>query len=176
MPEKPANYAFIDGSNLHHGLMEMGWEIDYKKFRIYLKEKHGVEKAFIFFGYISANTGLYKMLERCDYTLIFKPTFRTQDGSIKGNVDAELVLHAMIEYPNYNQAIIVTGDGDFACLVEYLCKQKKLKIVLGTCVKHSSFLLRQAAKGFMTFIDALKDKVIYETDEKKEGAPPEDET
>lgn len=42
------------------------------------------------------------------------------DGKRKGNVDAELVLQAMIEYPNYERAIIVTGDGDFGCLVRYL--------------------------------------------------------
>jgi uncharacterized LabA/DUF88 family protein len=47
-------------------------------------------------------------------------------GKVKGNVDAELVLHAMIEYPNYDKALIVTGDGDFFCLVEYLIKQDKL--------------------------------------------------
>ena len=39
---------------------------------------------------------------------------------IKGNVDAELVLYAMKELPNYEQAIIVSGDGDFFSLAEYL--------------------------------------------------------
>jgi uncharacterized LabA/DUF88 family protein len=38
-------------------------------------------------------------------------------GRVKGNVDAELVLHTMIEYDNYSKAIIISGDGDFFCLV-----------------------------------------------------------
>ena len=45
-------------------------------------------------------------------------------------MDAELVLHAMIEYPNYDKAIVVSGDGDFHCLIEYLEKQGKLARVL----------------------------------------------
>jgi len=45
-------------------------------------------------------------------------------------VDAELVLHSMIEYANFEKAIIITGDGDFACLIEYFVKMKKLKRLL----------------------------------------------
>jgi len=48
------------------------------------------------------------------------------DGKVKGNVDAELVLHTMIEYLNYDRALLVTGDGDFFCLVDYLIKKNKL--------------------------------------------------
>ena len=33
----------------------------------------------------------------------------------------------MVEYPNYSKALIVTGDGDFYCLVDYLIKHDKLK-------------------------------------------------
>jgi len=48
----------------------------------------------------------------------------------KGNVDAELVLHTMIQYPNYDKAVIVSGDGDFYCLIEYLEKKNKLLKVI----------------------------------------------
>jgi len=40
-----------------------------------------------------------------------------KNGKIRGNVDAELVLHAMIEIQNYEKAVIVSGDGDFHCLI-----------------------------------------------------------
>lgn len=36
------NYAFIDAQNLYLAIKELGWKIDYKKFRIYLKEKYKV--------------------------------------------------------------------------------------------------------------------------------------
>ena len=63
------------------------------------------------------------------YIVVFKPTLeygKKGKTYTKGNVDAELVLHELIEYPNYDKAIIISGEGDFHCLVEYLEKQNKL--------------------------------------------------
>lgn len=68
------------------------------------------------------NQALYTNLQKDGYILIFKPTLSLPADDVKGNVDAELVLHAMIEYQNYDKALIVTGDGDFYCLVDYLAK------------------------------------------------------
>lgn len=60
---------------------------------------------------------------------------------MKGNVDAELVLHtAAIEYSNYDKAILVTSDGDFACLVEYLQEKGKLAKIITPTRYHSSLL------------------------------------
>jgi uncharacterized LabA/DUF88 family protein len=64
------------------------------------------------------------------------------DGTVKGNVDAELVLHAMIKYKDYDKAIIVSGDGDFFCLVEYLEAQDKLLKIMAPN-KHFSGHLRK---------------------------------
>ena len=77
------------------------------------------------------------------YILIFKPTLQDRDGCIiKGNCDAELVLHCMIEYKNFDKAIVVSGDGDFYCLVEYLEKNNKLlKIGIPNKYKYSSLFM-----------------------------------
>ena len=69
---------------------------------------------------------MYTNLQKDGFILVFKPALKLPDGRAKGNVDAELVLHTMIEYPNYDKVIIITGDGDFYCLVEYLLKTGKL--------------------------------------------------
>ena len=82
--------------------------------------------AFLFIGYVYENQNLYINLQKDGYILVFKPTLRLPDGKVKGNVDAELVLHAMIEYNNYDRALIITGDGDFYCLVDHLLKNDKL--------------------------------------------------
>jgi len=85
------------------------------------------------------NQALYTNLQKDGYILVFKPTLKLPDGRAKGNVDAELVLHTMIEYPNYDKALIVTGDGDFYCLVEYLLKTDKLlKLMIPNKGKYSS--------------------------------------
>ncbi|MBI4611650.1 MAG: hypothetical protein HY726_21895 [Candidatus Rokubacteria bacterium] len=49
------------------------------------------------------------------YIVIFKPVTYRSDGKPKGNVDAELVLQAMIDFPRYEKAVIVTNDGDSHC-------------------------------------------------------------
>ena len=47
------NIAFLDGQNLHLGTTENGWKINYKKLRVYLKEKYDVSEAYYFLGYVS---------------------------------------------------------------------------------------------------------------------------
>ncbi|MBU1017089.1 MAG: hypothetical protein ABIJ36_03275 [Patescibacteria group bacterium] len=94
--KKTSNYAFLDCQNLHLGVKSQGWKLDFAKFRIYLKDKYQVEKAFAFVGYLAGNETLYTYLQRADYIVIFKPTLEIRKRGktrIKGNVDAELVLH-----------------------------------------------------------------------------------
>ena len=80
-------------------------------------------------------------MQKQGYILLFKPTLYLKDGKVKGNVDAELVLHAMIEYENYEKAVIVTGDGDFYCLVNHLIKQGKLlRLMVPNRDRYSSLL------------------------------------
>ncbi|MGZ5497785.1 MAG: NYN domain-containing protein, partial [Candidatus Aminicenantales bacterium] len=81
-------------------------------------------------------------------------------GKIKGNVDAELVLHTMIEFPNYDKALIVSGDGDFHCLVEYLLKEDKLlKLLIPNRHKYSS--LFRKFQPHISFISDLRGKVEF---------------
>jgi len=154
------NYAFIDSQNLNLAIRDIGWALDFKRFRRYLVDKYGATKAFIFIGYLPANESLYTSLQEYGYILIFKPTLSLPDGRVKGNIDAELVLHAMIEYPNYDKAVIVTGDGDFHCLIEYLKKQDKLERLLIPDRNKYSFLLRKFRRD-MAFVNDLRGKLEY---------------
>lgn len=124
------NFAFIDSQNLNLGIKHSGWRLDFQKFRRYLQEKYSVIKAYVFIGYVPGNEGLYTNLQNMGYICIFKPTLQLKDGQVKGNVDAELVLHTMIQFNNFDKAVIVSGDGDFYCLIEYLLKENKLERLL----------------------------------------------
>ena len=160
MKNKENNYAFIDSQNLNLSIKGQGWKLDFKRFRKYLEDKYGITKAFIFIGYIATNESLYTALQKYGYILIFKPTLILSSGKPKGNIDAELVLHAMIEYPNYDKAIIVSGDGDFYCLIEHFEKENKLlKLVIPNQYNFSS-LLRKFAPH-MLFMNGLKNKLEY---------------
>jgi len=98
-------------------------------------------------------------LQEHGYILVFKPTLVLRDGRVKGNVDAELVLQAMVEYDHYEKAVLVTGDGDFYCLVDYLKKQHKLeKLLIPNQFKYSS-LLRNFLPGDAVFMNNLRGKL-----------------
>ena len=159
------NYAFIDGQNLNLGIKELGWKLDFKKFRIYLKEKYGVSKAYYFIGFVEGNNDLYVSLQEYGFILIFKPTFKNKEGKVKGNCDADLVLQAMIDYNNYDKAIIVTGDGDFYCLVKYLREKNKLIKLLAPNSNYSG-LLKKSAASYISVMNDLRIKLEFKRDNK----------
>lgn len=84
-----------------------------------------------------------------------------KDGNVKGNVDADLVLQVMIDYENYNKAVIITSDGDFYSLVKYLCEHGKLEKVISPYVKTCSVLLKKSAKEKIVFMNNLRKKLEY---------------
>lgn len=161
MKQKQNNYAFIDSQNLHLGILELGWRLDYRKFRVYLKEKYAVEKAYLFIGFVSGNQDLYNHLQSVGFVLVFKPTIPDADGKIKGNVDADLVLQVMIELGKFDKAVIVTSDGDFYSLIRYLYNKEKLLAVLSPNYKRCSGLLKQQAREKIFFMDNLRGKLEY---------------
>ena len=154
-------YAFIDSQNLNLGVKSQGWKLDFARFRVLLKEKYNVEQAYIFIGLIAGNQSIYTYLQKAGYILVFNPVLeykRNQKVVVKGNVDAELVLHAMIEYLHYDKAVIVSGDGDFHCLIEYLSQKDKLsKVIVPN--SHYSSLLRKFSE-FIVNICLFKQKVV----------------
>lgn len=166
------NYAFIDSQNLNLSIRALGWRLDFRRFRVYLKEKYEVSKAFLFIGFVSGNNVLYATLQEADFICIFKPTLIYKDGTTKRNCDAELVLHSMIEYPNYDRAIIVTGDGDFYCLVKYLLEKWKLKnVLIPNRLKFSALLKWNIFRPYLRYMNDLKNKLAY-----KKKEPGKDET
>jgi uncharacterized LabA/DUF88 family protein len=186
---KPAGtYAFIDSQNLNLGTQRMGWKLDWRKFRQYLQDTHGVTKAFMFIGYLSENESLYEYMHELGFLVVLKPTvdvkqFRDhiapqtaidptapvikdskeheekEKSTVKGNVDAELVLYAMKELPNYNKAIIVSGDGDFFSLAEYLEQIGRLAHILTPNWQYSSLLKQFDAK--IIRLDQLRNQLTY---------------
>lgn len=160
-PAKKPNYAFIDSQNLNIGTQSTGWNLDFGKFRLYLKNKYQVEKAYLFIGQMAGQESLYDKLQGMGYHLIFKPTTEYEvDGKItvKGNVDAELVLYASAKaYHSYDKAIIVSGDGDFFCLIEYLAERNKLLHIMVPNDRYSK-LLRKYTK-YIVQINQLRNKL-----------------
>ena len=177
---KDNNYAFIDSQNLNLGVQSVGFKIDWRKFRQFLTNNYGVEKAYMFIGYIEANENLYEYMYELGYLVVLKPTidFKSNEEendvhqhkahepitspakqTTKGNIDADLVLHVMKELNNFNQALIVSGDGDFYSLIEYLIQINKLKNLMTPNWKSSTLL--KPFEEYIVRLDKYKQKLAY---------------
>ncbi len=140
------NFAYIDGANLYKGLESSNWKLDYERFRIWLKEKYNVKRAYIFIGLISKYKDLYTYLQESGFTLVFKETVYDGDGKPKGNCDADLVLQAVRDTyeDNFDKAVIISSDGDYSSLVKFLQEKDKLEAILSPSnVDKCSILLKR---------------------------------
>lgn len=137
-------FAFIDSQNLNLGVRDMGWKLDFQKFRKYLTDKYHVSSALLFLGYVKSNQHLYDHLTESGYKLIFKHTVKTRYG-IKGNVDAELIVYALTHvYEKIcDKVIVVSGDGDFAILAEFLLKKDALSAFIVPNKQTVSILIKK---------------------------------
>lgn len=167
--QKKHNYAFIDSQNLNLGVQRAGFKMDWKKFRDYLKDDHDVENAYMFIGYVPEYEDLYKQMHDHGYLVVLKPTLEMyadpdEDDDedrppTKGNCDAELVMYAMKELSNYKKAIIVSGDGDFYSLIEYLEGKKRLKSIMVPNWKYST--LFKPFEKYVLRLDEQRKKLEY---------------
>lgn len=140
------NAAYIDGANLHKGVETLDWEFSYLRFRVWLKEKYGVEKAYLFLGFIPKYKDRYAILQEQGYILIFKDVIFDGNGKAKGNCDADIVVHAMQNAyeDKYNKAILVSSDGDYAPLVKFLKSKNKIEFIISPYeTKKCSVLLKR---------------------------------
>ena len=87
---------------------------------------------------------------------------RDPHGRAKGNVDADLVLQTMIEYKNYERAVLISGDGDYYLLVKYLYQHEKLVCVLSPSRNSCSALLLKTAKEKIRFLEDRRAKLEYQ--------------
>lgn len=166
------NHAFIDGTNLHQEMRRIGWQLDYRRLRRYLREKYDVADAWYFIGHLPEQQQLYASLTAAGYSLVFKPTTRDSAGRVKGNCDADLVLHAALTINDYGAAVLISGDGDFCSLVHELLKRGKLARIIAPSRRNTSVLLRRATQHrLITYVEDLRNRLERKSPQIAPGAP-----
>lgn len=152
---KENNFAYIDGANLYKGVESLGWRLDYHRFRVWLSEKYGVKKAYIFLGLVPKYKELYKYLQEVGFVLVFKEVVYNDQGEPKGNCDTDLVLQATRDaYENkLDKAILVSSDGDYASLVKFLLERQKFAIILSTHPKDKCSILLKRTGAKISYIE-----------------------
>lgn len=136
--------VYIDGANLHKGTQGLGWILDYERFFVWLRDKYRIERAYLFIGLIPKNKDLYTRLQEMGYTLVYKEITFDGTGKVKGNCDADLVLKVTSDYyeKHFDQAVLVSSDGDYAGLVQFLKERQSFRTLISPS-NNCSFLLRK---------------------------------
>lgn len=156
------NYAYIDGQNLKMGTVDTNppWRIDLGRFRVYLKEKYSVEKAFYYMGYVidgSDYEKLYEYIQDSGFILVFREHNSAMLGKKKGNVDTDIVLNVMkriCQKENFHKIILVSGDGDYKGLVDFLIEQNKFEKILFPNKKYASSLYKQLEPRYFDYLNS----------------------
>ena len=160
------NIAFVDGQNLHLGTTGDNWKIDLNKFRIYLKDRYKVSEAYYFLGYFSIQQeSLYNNLKQAGFIVLFKDHDVRLIASKKGNVDSDIVFEAMrnvVDNKDFDRVVLVSGDGDYKKLVDYLIKKVKFRKLLFPNRRASS-LYKILGSEYFDYLDSFdtKEKIRY---------------
>jgi len=164
-----SNIAYIDGQNLRMGTADTkpSWHIDLRRFRVYLKEKYNVDKAFYYMGYTidgAEYEKLYEYIQESGFILVFREHNSAMVGKKKGNVDSDIILNAMKRLylkEDFSKIVLVSGDGDYKGLVDFLIEQNKFEKVLFPNKKYASSLYKQLEPKYFDYLNnpAIQQKI-----------------
>lgn len=173
------NYCYIDGQNLHLGTTctEPSWSIDLYKFRVYLREKYHIEKAFYYLGYVQEGLKieqLYETIQNAGFILVFRQHNSAMIGQKKGNVDSDIIFSIMkrLQKDNdFDKIVLVSGDGDYKMLVDFLIEESRLEKILFPNKKFRSSLYKQIGAPHFAYLDDkdVKRKIAHNQQKKKKA-------
>ncbi len=133
--------VFIDGANLFYTQRHLGWQIDFSRLMaLFMSAYASVQAKY----YVPAsepvseeNAAFTRVLTAHGYRITSKPVKKIvnkETGVIvmKGNLDVELVVDALIDVDQYDTFILFSGDSDFLPLIRALKAKGKEVIVYST--------------------------------------------
>jgi uncharacterized LabA/DUF88 family protein len=167
-----SNSAYIDGQNLNFGTKANGWKVDLVRFRVYLREKYKVSTAYYHLGYVSEDLqDMYTGIQSAGFILVFKEHSSTLKGKKKGNVDTDVVFAMMKELIEAKEAstkiVLVSGDGDYKKVVDYLIKKDRFLKILFPNTKARSSLYNKIGGEKFDFLDRSDIRSIIEYKKRK---------
>ncbi len=165
--ERYSNIAYIDGQNLHLGTKEKNWSVNHKRLRVYLRDKYKVGEAYYFLGFVAENNqDLYDGLQKAGYILSFREHSAALKGKKKGNVDCDIIFNVMrklVDGESFGKVFIVSGDGDYKKLVDYLIKKGKFGKMLFPNREYASSLYKSLGSEYFDYLEnpAIRSKIEH---------------
>jgi uncharacterized LabA/DUF88 family protein len=158
--DREHNIAYIDGQNLYLGTAKLKsdpWKISLKKLRIYLKDRYQATTCYYFLGYVNQEyQDLYTEIQEAGFILQFREHNSAMQGKKKGNVDSDIVFHIMKKLYKedvFDRIILLSGDGDYKMLVDFLIRERRFKKILLPNKKFASSLYKNLGSEFYDYLD-----------------------
>jgi|WetSurMetagenome_2_1015567.scaffolds.fasta_scaffold101369_2 uncharacterized LabA/DUF88 family protein len=146
----------IDGSNIFHAQRREGWQVDPGRLRQYV-ERWGdvIESRYYLSVWLDERSEgrdkFKKALVWMGYSIVSLPIkeIETTDGIIeKSNADVRMALDAYMALDTYDMLVMVSGDGDFAYLMEILKSRGKMIRVISTRAFVAKEIIELVGKDF----------------------------
>jgi len=155
------NIAYVDGQNLHMGTTKNSpkWTVNLARFRIYLTRKYDVKDAYYYLGYVQEGANiekLYESIQKAGFILVFREHNSAMLGKKKGNVDADIIFSIMRRLylkEKFNRVVLVSGDGDYKMLVDFLIEQDKFEKILFPNRRYRSSLYKSIDIKYSAYLD-----------------------
>ena len=141
------------------------WAVDLKRFRVYLRDKYHIEKAYYFLGAVDENNQpLYELIQTAGFILVFREHSKSMVGKKKGNVDTDIVFTIMskiADQEKFDGVLLVSGDGDYYKMVKYLIDKNRFCKLLAPNRHSTSSLYGKLEPKYIDFLDnpGVKDKI-----------------
>jgi uncharacterized LabA/DUF88 family protein len=155
------NLAFIDGQNLYMGTKSCNspWEVDLSKLKFYLERKYNVSEIYYFLGYVqNENEELYDEIQKSGLILKFREHNSAMLGKKKGNVDSDIIFNIMkklYKKEDFDKIILISGDGDYKMLVDFLIEENKFEKILFPNRKYASSLYKKLGRKYFAHLEDL---------------------
>jgi uncharacterized LabA/DUF88 family protein len=120
-----------------------------------LKDKYNVDKAYYYLGYVQNGEvyqQLYEEIQTFGFVLVFREHNAAMKGTKKGNVDSDIifsVMKRMYKREEFDKLVLVSGDGDYKMLVDFLIEENKFLKVLFPKQRYASSLYKALGAEYL---------------------------
>ena len=124
-------------------------------------------EAYYFLGFVSEEEqDLYDKLQKAGFILSFREHSSALEGRKKGNVDSDIIFGIMkklVENEPFEKVFIVSGDGDYKKLVDFLIKKGRFGKMLFPNGEFASSLYSSLGSEFFDYLEKpdVKAKIAY---------------
>jgi uncharacterized LabA/DUF88 family protein len=163
-------------SNLYFAARDMGIRIDYARLLEFLVDGRRLHRAYAYLGVgpDDESHGFITWLSRNGFRVKTKPLRRYEDGTTKANLDMELAIDLLTQAQHLEVAIIVSGDGDFARLVD-AAQNLGLRVEVAATPRQASSELIDVADHFWNLEENARTFVRAELPPRDRPLPPRPE-